>query len=171
MADEHSLEFSILEAGDDLSAFSCRNPVFTRYLVERAGQDMRRRAATVVLMRLSGETAVIGYYTISAFGIALADLDPTMQKRLLRYPVVPSVLIGRLALDERYEGKGLGRLLLVDALERAARLDVAVWGVVVDAIDEAAVSFYRRFGFIALESDPHRLVLPLQTYLKARESG
>ena len=170
MAVEYSLEFSILEAGDDLSGFSCRNAVFTRYLTERAGQDMRRRAATVVLMRRSGEAAVIGYYTISAFGIALADLNPTMQKRLPRYPVVPSVLIGRLAVDERYEGKGLGRILLVDALERAARLDVAVWGVVVDAIDEAAARFYQKFGFIGVASDPNRLVLPLQTYLKARES-
>ncbi len=60
----------------------------------------------------------------------------------------------------------MGRLLFIDALERGAHLDVAVWGAVVDAIDESAVRFYERFGFIRLESDPGRLILPVETYLK-----
>lgn len=130
---------------------------------------MRRRAATAVLLRV-GPT-IAGYYTISSFGISLRDLAPAMQKRLPRYPVVPAVLIGRLALDQGFEGRGLGQLLLVDALERAARLDVAVWCAVVDAIDEAAVRFYERFGFMPLESARDRLVLPIETYLKAAQSG
>jgi len=159
--------FSLLAKSDDLSGFSCRNPVFDAYLKERAGQDMRRRAATVVLLRKRDAPGILGYYTISSFGIALTDLLDTMRKRLPRYPVVPAVLIGRLALDHQYEGQGLGRLLLIDALERAAHLDVAVWGAVVDAIDEAAIRFYERFGFIRLESDPVRLILPVETYLKA----
>ena len=159
--------FSLLAKADDLSGFSCRNPSFDSYLQERAGQDMRRRAATVVLLRVRNDPEILGYYTINSFGIALTDLPDAMRKRLPRYPVVPAVLIGRLAIDQRHEGKGFGRFLLIDALERAAGLDVAVWGVVVDAIDKKAMRFYERFGFIRLTSDPVRLVLPVETHLKA----
>jgi GNAT superfamily N-acetyltransferase len=165
---EPRLRFELLEKSHDLSSFSCRNEVFTSYLQECARQDMRRRAATVVLLMEARAKEILGYYTISSFGIALTDLPDEMRKRLPRYPVVPAVLIERLALDHRFEGKGFGQLLLIDALERAVNLDVAVWGAVVDAIDEAAVRFYERFGFIRLEDDPGRLVLPLETYLKAR---
>lgn len=159
--------FSLLARSDDLSGFSCRTPVFDSYLKERAGQDMRRRVATVVLMRMDEEPAIVGYYAVSSSSIALSDVPEAMRKRLPRYPMIPAVLIGRLALDHRYEGKGLGRLLLIDALERVVRLDVAVWGVVVDAIDENATRFYERFGFIRLDDDPDRLILPIETYMEA----
>lgn len=162
--------FTLLTKADDLSGFSCRNPVFDNYLRERASQDMRRRAANVVLFRKGGAPDVVGYYTISSFGIALAELSDTMRKRLPRYPVVPAVLVGRLALDHRHEGMGLGRFLLIDALERATGLDVAVWGVVVDAVDDDAVQFYEHFGFIRLKSDSGRLILPIETYLKTAHS-
>ncbi len=96
--------FSFLEKSDDLSGFSCRNNVFDDYLKELAGQDMRRRAATVVLLRMRNRPDIVGYYTISSFGIVLTDLPDAMRKRLPRYPMVPVVLIGRLALDRQYEG-------------------------------------------------------------------
>jgi GNAT superfamily N-acetyltransferase len=165
---EPRLRFELLEKSHDLSSFSCRNEVFTSYLQECARQDMRRRAATVVLLVEAQAKEILGYYTISSFGIALTDLPDEMRNRLPQYPVVPAVLIGRLALDHRFEGKGFGQLFLIDALKRAVNLDVTVWGAVVDAIDEAAVQFYERFGFIRLEDDPGRLVLPLETYVKSR---
>ncbi|MBA3380175.1 MAG: hypothetical protein M3490_10245 [Chloroflexota bacterium] len=95
--------FSLLEKSDGLSGFSCRNNVFDDYLKERAGQDMRRRAATVVLLRIRNQADIVGYYTIGSFGIALTELPDAMRKRLPQYPVVPAVLIGRLTLDHRYE--------------------------------------------------------------------
>jgi GNAT superfamily N-acetyltransferase len=143
--------------------------VFTDYLQRQASQDLRRRAARVVVMR-DAESRIAGYYTIAATGVALTSLSPAMQKRLPRYPVVPAVLIGRLALDSRYEGQGLGATLLVHAIERASRLDGAVWCVVVDAIDEAAARFYEHLGFVRLPDTVDRLVLPIETYLKAREN-
>jgi GNAT superfamily N-acetyltransferase len=163
--------FSLLTRADDLSDFRCRNPVFDRYLKERAGQDMRRRVATVFLLKRSDEPAIVGYYTASSSSIALTDVPVAIQKRLPRYPMIPAVLVGRLALDHRYEAQRLGRLLLVDALDRVAMLEVAAWGVVVDAIDENAARFYERFGFIRLESHPNRLILPVETYLRAAGKG
>lgn len=159
--------FSSLTKTDDLSGLSCRNQIFDSYLRDRTGQDMRRRAATVVLLKKHDSEDIIGYYTIGSLGIALTDLPEGQRKRLPRYPVVPTVLVGRLALDHRHEGMGNGQLLLVDALERAARQDVAVRGVVVDAIDENAVEFYEQFGFIRPEIDPGRLILPIETFLSA----
>lgn len=159
--------FSLLSRSDDLAGFECRNPIFDRYLKERASQDMRRRVATVVLMKAGAEPSILGYYTVSSSSIALSDVPAVIQKRLPRYPMIPAVLVGRLALDHRREGQGLGRLLLINALERVAKLDVAVWGVVVDAVDESAARFYERFEFLRLESDPGRLILPIDTYVKA----
>ena len=96
-------------------------------------------------------------------------MPSAFRKRLPRYPVVPAVLVGRLAVDTRYQGQGVGGLLLVDAISRAADLEVAVWGVVVDAIDASAVRFYEHFGFMSLLDTPNRLVLPIATYLKTRQ--
>lgn len=165
---DDQLVFETLGSQHRIVDFACGNDVLAHYLTRQASQDVRRRTATVVVAHDSGRDAVAGYYTISAYGIALSGLPPELQKRLPRYPVVPSVLIGRLAVDIRYQGQGLGGLLLVDAISRAADLDVAVWGVVVDAIDASAASFYERFGFISLKDTPSRLVLPVATFLKTR---
>lgn len=165
----HPVVFETLGPHHEIAGFTCSNELFAHYLTRQAGQDVRRRSATVMVARDSERNAVAGYYTISAFGIALEGLPSDLRKRLPRYPVVPAVLVGRLAVDTRYQGQGVGGLLLVDAISRAADLEVAVWGVVVDAIDASAVRFYEHFGFMSLVDTPNRLVLPIATYLKTRQ--
>lgn len=111
---------------------------------------------------------VAGYYTLSATSLAPTDLPADLARRLPRYLDLPAVLLGRLAVDSRYRGQGFGKLLLFDGLQRAYvhSDEVAAMAVVVDAIDDAARSFYERYGFERFLDDPGRLFLPMTTIAK-----
>ena len=91
------------------------------------------------------------------------DLPASTRKKLPRYPTVPAVRMGRLAVDHEFKGQGLGGALLADALDRAARSEIAAFALVVDAKDEAAAAFYSHHGFIALPDSSLTLFLPLAT--------
>ncbi len=82
-------------------------------------------------------------------------------KKLPRYPNVPAVQMGRLAVDQAYQGQGLGGALLADALDHTARAEIAAYALMVEAKDEAAAAVYRHHGFIALPDSPLSLFLPL----------
>ena len=84
-----------------------------------------------------------------------------MTRRLPRYPTVPAALIGRLAVDQRFRGQGLGAALIVDAIARAMRAEPAIFALVVDAKDDAALRFYQHLGFRQLVSHPMRMYLPV----------
>ena len=89
-----------------------------------------------------------------------------MARRLPRYPTVPTVRIGRLAVDQRFQGRGLGAALLADAASRTLKGDVAAFTLLVGAKNDQAVAFYQRFGFRTLASQPRTLFLPLATAQK-----
>jgi ribosomal protein S18 acetylase RimI-like enzyme len=97
---------------------------------------------------------VAGYYTFSATGLPMTDLRTDEAKRLPRYPLVPAGLIGRLSVDKQYQGQGLGPALILDAVDRAMRLDLAIHVLVVEAKDEKAKSSYAYHGFRPLSSRP-----------------
>ena len=150
----------------DRANFSCGNAPLDRYVKEQAGQDFRRGCATpFVLVPEPGETSIPGYYTLSSYGIDAGELPAEVVKKLPRYPLIPATLLGRLAVDHRHHGRGVGEFLLMDALRRAwtQSAGIAAAAVVVDAIDERAVRFYRHFGFIAFPSIDGRLFLPMRT--------
>ena len=106
------------------------------------------------------------FYTISAGSIPLVDLPPDETKRLPRYPTVPAVRIGRLAVDQKFQGRGLGAALLADAATRTLKADAAPFTLLVDAKNDQSVAFYQRFGFRVLTSQPRTLFLPLATARK-----
>lgn len=108
---------------------------------------------------------IAGYYTLAAFGIVPASLPSEFSRRLPRYDQLPATRIGRLAVDRRYQGQGLGRDLLMAALEKSYRQapQIAALAVVVDAIDDHARHFYERFGFQRVLDDEYRLYLPMAT--------
>lgn len=93
----------------------------------------------------------------------MADLSDGTGKKLPRYPTVPAVRMGRLAVDQTFKGQGLGGALLADALSRAARSEVAAFAMMVDAKDEAEAAFYRHHDFIALPDSPLTLFFSLAT--------
>jgi GNAT superfamily N-acetyltransferase len=89
--------------------------------------------------------------------LRLHDLPEDIAERLPRYPLIPATLIGRLAIDRRHHGQGWGSFLLLDALHRCTRSQVASFAVIVDAIDDDARAFYVHEGFLPLPDTPRRL--------------
>lgn len=152
----------------DRSSFDCGCEPLNTYLQKQAGQDMRRHYASVFVAVEEGTTRVCGYYTLSNASIRLDALEDSIAKRLPRYPDVPAIRLGRLAVDQAWQGKGLGAALLADAVVRCVA-NVSAWvTLVVDAKDESAVAFYRHFGFTSLVDDNKHLFImrePLVAYI------
>jgi GNAT superfamily N-acetyltransferase len=111
-------------------------------------------------------TRIIAYFTLSACEGITVGLPPKLAKRLPR--TIPAVLLGRLAVDREHQGRGFGGTLLAEAIRRVAvtSQEIGIAGMFVDAKDDAAAAFYRKFGFVPLASNPHRLFLPLETLLE-----
>ena len=116
-------------------------------------------------MANSQTKAVVGFYTLSATSFLLADLPDETAKKLPNYPQVPATLLGRLAIDSRYQGSGYGEIMLIDALRRVlqATTEVASFAVVVDAINDRARSFYEQYSFCAFPDQKLRMFLPMKT--------
>ena len=147
----------------------CGQDSLNFYLLRYANQDVRRRVTRVFVASPPGSPQrVIAHYSLAAGSLAAADLPEKFRHRLPRYPV-PVALLGRLAVDKSYKSQGLGAVLIADALQRIALASqvMAVYAVVVDALNESAAKFYRQFGFIQLPSQPLKLFLPIDTVTKS----
>ena len=155
-----------LDASHDRATFQSDSQPLNRYLKEQATQDIRRRVAAC-FVALADEWRIAGYYTLASASLLLADLPASTGKKLPRYPTVPAIRMGRLAVDQAFKGQGLGGALLVDALDRSLRAEIAAFALVVDAKDAAAAAFYRHHGFMALPDSPLTLFLPLATALRS----
>lgn len=155
-----------LDAAHERAAFDSESEPLNRYLREHVAQDVRRRVAACFVALDDGQR-VVGYYTLASASLLLADLPASTGRKLPRYPSVPAVRMGRLAVDQAFKGHGLGGALLADALERAARSEIAAFALMVDAKNEAAAAFYRHHGFMALPDSPLTLFLPLATVRSA----
>lgn len=160
-----SIRILRLEAGHARGVFACGVPALDRYFHEQVTQDERRRV-TVCFVAVDREDAVLGYYTLASASVALGDLPPRLAGKLPRYPTVPVVRLGRLAIARDAQGGGLGGALLADALVRVALSEIGAYAMVVDAKDEQAVAFYRHHGFLPLASSPLQLFLPVASVAK-----
>jgi ribosomal protein S18 acetylase RimI-like enzyme len=156
-----------LGAEHDREPFCCGEEALDRYFKTQATQDIRRRVANCFVAVDARSGQVAAYYTIAATSVALVDLPGDEAKRLPRYPTVPAVRIGRLAVDERFQGRGLGGALLIDATRRTLQAAPAVYALVVDAKNDQAVAFYQRYLFRPMVDQPRTLFLPLATAQKA----
>jgi ribosomal protein S18 acetylase RimI-like enzyme len=157
----------LLLTSHDRVAFSCGNERLDYYLQKQAGQDLKKRAAVPFVITPDHKT-IAGFYTLSQYAVNLGELPEEISKRMPRYPVVSATLLGRLAVSIRFRGQGLGERLLMDALHRAleSSKQVASAAVVVDAKDEKAIAFYKKYGFIDLPKVTRRLFLPMGTIKK-----
>lgn len=146
------------------SGFSCGRSALDDFIRSRVSQYEKRRLGKTFVAVPPGERRVIGYYTLAAGAVAFEHLPTGASRKLPKHPV-PVVLLARLAVDRSAQGKGLGEGLLVDALQRAVRLSagLGVHAVAVDALDDTAAAFYRRYGFAPLLDDPLHLYLPIAT--------
>lgn len=148
----------------DRAAFSCGVEALDSYLHKQAGQDVRKHAAVAFVATEDGKT-IAGYYTLSQYAIELDAIPEEVAKRLPKYPTVPATLLGRLAVNIESRGQRVGEILLMDALYRSFQLSkqAASAGVIVDAKDDSAISFYRKYGFLDLPKIERRLFLPMGT--------
>jgi ribosomal protein S18 acetylase RimI-like enzyme len=161
------LRLAPLGAEHDRGSFHCGDEALDRYFRTQATQDIRRRIANCFAAVEITTGVVAGYYTIAAASIPFVDLPQEEAKRLPRYPTLPAVRIGRLAVEQKFQGCGLGGALLVDAARRSLQSPPAVYTLLVDAKNDQAVAFYQKFGFRTLASQPRTLFLPLATAEKA----
>lgn len=150
-----------LNSSHKKNLFECEEPSLESYLRKQAGQDVKRQVAACFVLEGAAGT-IKGYYTVSADSVDRTLIPEGLQKKL-PYKNLLVTLLGRLARDTRYKGKGIGELLLADALKRAyqASSSIAAWAVVTDPISEKARAFYEGFGFISLESG--RMFIPMAT--------
>ncbi|HUY80802.1 MAG TPA: GNAT family N-acetyltransferase [Acidobacteriaceae bacterium] len=148
------------------AAFSCGSSELDRYIKHQATQDIERRACVVYVLT-SEDGRLAGFYTLTQDNIASENVPPELIKQLNlpRYEQIGATLLGRLARDLTYRGKGIGELLLADALKRALVMSrqIASAAVVVDAKDQKAHRFYKDFGFIPFPESEKRLFLPMAT--------
>jgi GNAT superfamily N-acetyltransferase len=151
-------------------AFRCGVESLDNYLKTQASQDMRRKAnAVFVLVPQEAPGTIAGYFTLCACGLAPGVVPEEARMHLPRYPQVSATLIGRLAVSADLQGRGLGSVLLAEALRKTYDNSAVIGSsmVVVDAIDERAAEFYRAHGFIRLP-ESMRLVLPMRTVGEAK---
>jgi len=124
----------------------------------------RKGLAAVHVMVEQSTGAIVGFYTLSNFTVVATELPVKVGKGMPNNLPLPAHLIGRLGVDQRFQGKGFGDVLLFDALKRAHSLtgDSASLGVVVHALIERAAAWYRRIGFEPFPADPLRLVMRMK---------
>ena len=156
------LSIQPLTGRHDRSAFESGSAQLDVWLRQTAQQHQRRGISkTFVAVADDAPSRILGFYALTACEILAEDLPHDLAKKLPRK--IPGIRLGRLAVDRSVQGQGLGELLLVDAIARARRVleHVGVHALFVDAKDEQAAAFYRKYSFQPLPSDPLRLVLPL----------
>ena len=146
------------------SAFTCGNTYLDNYLQKQAKQDIKRKLSACFVLSSEGNE-IKGFYTLSNAGIPKALIPEDISKKLPRaYESLPVTLLGRLAINEKNKGQGLGKLLLIDALKRSYEVSKVIgsMAVIVDPIDEDAIGFYNKFGFITLP-DSEKMFLSMKT--------
>jgi GNAT superfamily N-acetyltransferase len=158
---------SLQKGKHDRLGFSCGNESLDRFFQEHAHQAaLKDLSRTYVGVDENDETVVLGYYTVTPCRIEAGELPRTLM-RLLRLPDrdLPASLIARLAVSKAAQGKGVGSLLLIDALVRCARVTGEIGGIaiVVDAMEDAVAPFYERLGFRRLELESRRMFIPMAT--------
>lgn len=155
------LSISKLDKSHNRQAFDCGVEPLNHFIKKQASQ-LIKRDETVIYVAHDGAT-IAGFYTLSACEIVQAD-DPNYLKKQSPHSPIPCILLGRLAVDKRYRGIGLGGDLLLNALTQAKVLAgmMGLAFVVVDTKDETAKAFYEHYGFYPLQSDPTRLCFAIR---------
>ncbi len=154
-----------LNSAHKKSDFSCGKEMLDTYIHKQANQDVKRKLSACFVINEKETNLIKGYYTLSNNSIPLELVPNQIQKKLPRsYESVPTTLLGRLAIDNKFQGQGIGKLILIDALKRSYEISKTIgsFAVVVDPIDQDAENFYAKYGFIKLP-DSGKMFLPMKT--------
>ena len=156
-----------LHSSHKKGSFRCGKPLLDNYIHTQAKQDVKRKLSACFILP-DEENNVKGYYTLSSAVIQQELLPEEIRGKLPpTYVDLPTTLLGRLAVDDKYHGQGNGELLLMDALKRSLDVSTQIgsMAVIVDPIDEDAVGFYQKFGFTPLP-DSGKMFLPMTSIVE-----
>lgn len=151
-----------LAGNHDCQGFDCGRQELNDWLCQVACQHQDKGLSKTFIAVLNDEPdRICGYYALTLAELENRHLPDAWRNKLPRH--IPGVRLGRLAVARALQGKGLGELLLVDALTRTRRIFVEAGGIglFVDALDEEATGFYRRFGLSSAPDNPMLLFLPV----------
>ena len=151
--------------------FSCGEDTLDRWLRAYAGQSQRRDAART-FVTVERDARIVGYYTLVAAQIEHEQATADVRRGLSRHFPIPVALIARLAVATQHQGLGLGRSLLLDALQRILRASdqLAIRAVTVDTLSDNTAEFYRKYGFEPSHLAPETLMVSLQALRKSISS-
>ena len=147
------------------SDFDCEIELLNHYIQKQAKQDVNRDLSACYILNEISEKRVLGYYTLSGNSFDRNEFPTEMiQKLPPSYSNLPTILLGRLAVDKREKEKGFGAILLMDALKRCVDISksLGVLAVIVDPFDENAIRFYKKYGFILIPSN-NKMFIPIKT--------
>jgi ribosomal protein S18 acetylase RimI-like enzyme len=160
-----TIKIGLLEDHHDCAAFESGVDNLDRYLKARASYDIRKRVASCWVMT-DGSDQAIAFYSLTTKMIVLSDLPPELAQQHPRFPTVPATVLGRLAVDHRFRGRGLGELMLIDAFARTLGCDIATYALIAEANNETAGSFYRAYHFQPLRRTERQLFISMTEVAK-----
>lgn len=158
--------------GHDRTAFSCGVTQIDNFLKRTAKKHQKGDFTRVWVAVRPPERKILGYYAINGHAIETGDLPEALRKRAPRHGQVGAAYLSMIAVDVAARGRGLGRILLADALKRVAAVagEIGIFAVVLDVLDDGDANamarrrrFYQAFGFVSFPSQPLRMFLPVQT--------
>ena len=157
-----------LEPKHSKKEFTCGKEMLDNYLHHQANQDVKRKLSACFVMVDAESEVIKAYYTLSNNSIPLALIPANFRKNLPKsYLAIPTTLLGRLAIDSRFQGQGIGTILLIDALKRSYETaeTIGSFAVIANPLDKYAEEFYNKYGFIKLP-DSKKMFLPMKTIEK-----
>jgi GNAT superfamily N-acetyltransferase len=151
----------LLRKDHQLQAFDCGKASLNDWLRKYAFANQQADSARTYVLMLQAKVA--GYYSLTAGSVAVEEAPSRIAKGLARHPI-GVILLARLAVDRPYHRMGLGKILLADALRRAAGAAemIGVRAILVHALDQEAAQFYEKFHFKRSPVDPLQLMLLLK---------
>jgi GNAT superfamily N-acetyltransferase len=161
----------LLTEAHDGSTFDSGEPVLDEWLRRRAWNNLLTAASRTYVVCPTGSSRVIGYFALSMGQILADEASGSMRRNMPKF--IPAVVLGRLAIDRAWQGKGLGRALLADAIQRSLRASAEVSArlVIVHAISPAAEAFYVHHGFTRLPVETPTFALDLVKLRKVAGEG
>lgn len=152
-----------IQAHHDLSKFDCGQDTLNYFLKHQALKNAKNQATTTYVVCYQGTDTVAGYFSLASGKVLREDVPKNMQRNMPND--IPVVVLARLAVDKPLQGDGLGEELLAESVDRAllAAEHVAVRALMVNALDESLVGFYKKNGFVETLNDPLALLFSLKT--------
>lgn len=169
---QNSPMIELLDKKHNRNDFDCEKELLNNYLKAQAGQDIKRKLSACFVLADKETDCIQGYYTLSNNSIPLSCFPEPIKRKLPQsYKSIPTTLLGRLAIDRKFKGKGFGKILLIDALRRSYKLskEIGSFAVVVDPIDQEAELFYEKYDFIKLP-DSKKMFIAIKTLKELFES-